>query len=113
MHDIAKCVGDYKRMTSRQIGEWLNTNNKTELMEKLRSAADLEPAPDSKIWQYRYDCLSITNDIILRSKIDYIHNNPVRAGLVKKPQDWEYSSARNYLEPDSAISGLKVKTDLF
>ena len=26
---------------------------------------------------------------------DYIHNNPVKAGLVKKPEDWEFSSSRD------------------
>jgi hypothetical protein len=34
---------------------------------------------------------------MLRQKVDYIHFNPVRAGLVKKAEDWPYSSARNYL----------------
>jgi putative transposase len=112
-HDISKCVGNYKRMTSRQIGAWLHANSKTELLEKLRITATLEPTPDSRIWQYRYDCLSITEDKTLRDKIDYIHNNPVKAGLAKNSQDWEYSSARNYLTPESAISGLKVETDFF
>ncbi len=27
---------------------------------------------------------------------EYIHNNPVKAGLVKKPEDWEFSSAADY-----------------
>ncbi len=29
---------------------------------------------------------------------DYIHNNPVKAGLVRKPEDWEFSSYLNYYE---------------
>jgi putative transposase len=32
----------------------------------------------------------------LPSVIDYIHNNPVRRGLVARPEDWEWSSARWY-----------------
>jgi len=28
----------------------------------------------------------------LREKIDYIHRNPLRAGLVKDPADWRWSS---------------------
>jgi len=28
--------------------------------------------------------------------IDYIHLNPVRRGLIKEPEDWEWSSARWY-----------------
>jgi len=31
------------------------------------------------------------------SRIKYIHENPVRAGLVGIPEDYLYSSASNYL----------------
>jgi putative transposase len=30
----------------------------------------------------------------LHAMIEYIHNNPVRRGLVSKPTDWPWSSAR-------------------
>ena len=29
-------------------------------------------------------------------KLEYIHNNPVKAGIVEKPEDYLYSSARDY-----------------
>ena len=29
-------------------------------------------------------------------KLEYAHYNPVRRGFVDKPEDWRYSSARNY-----------------
>lgn len=32
----------------------------------------------------------------VRAMIDYIHLNPVRRGLVERPEDWEWSSARWY-----------------
>jgi putative transposase len=31
-----------------------------------------------------------------QQKLDYTHNNPVREGIVEKPEDYLYSSARNY-----------------
>jgi REP element-mobilizing transposase RayT len=37
----------------------------------------------------------ITNEFI-DQKLDYIHNNPVFAGLVDEPQHYRYSSARDY-----------------
>lgn len=37
--------------------------------------------------------------------MNYIHFNPVRAGWVEKPEDWLYSSARNY-------SGLNSLMDI-
>jgi len=33
---------------------------------------------------------------MLHQKIDYLHHNPVRIGVVERPQDWVYSSARDY-----------------
>ena len=37
------------------------------------------------------------------SKIDYIHFNPVRSGIVSKPQDYVYSSASNYVDNKGII----------
>lgn len=31
-----------------------------------------------------------------KQKLNYIYNNPVKKGFVSKPEDWLYSSARNY-----------------
>ena len=32
-----------------------------------------------------------------KTKLDYIHENPVRAGIVQRPEDYIYSSASNYI----------------
>ena len=32
----------------------------------------------------------------LHNSLDYIHNNPVEAGIVEKAEDYLYSSARDY-----------------
>ena len=32
-----------------------------------------------------------------KTKLNYIHENPVRAGIVAKPEDYIYSSASNYI----------------
>ncbi len=34
----------------------------------------------------------------LPSSLEYIHNNPVRRGLCQRAVDWEWSSARYYLD---------------
>jgi putative transposase len=40
---------------------------------------------------------------MLRQKLDYIHYNPVKIGLVDRPEDWRYSSARNYFGQDALL----------
>lgn len=48
-----------------------------------------------KVWRDDNHAVDLTH-IDIMEKIDYIHNNPVRAGLVDYPEDYIYSSARDY-----------------
>jgi putative transposase len=50
------------------------------------------------IWQQRYDRQVIISDKVLSTKINYIHQNPVKAGLVKESKDWKWSSAGDYID---------------
>jgi putative transposase len=43
----------------------------------------------------------------LRSMIEYIHANPVRRGLVSRPEDWEWSSARWF----AGMRPVKIEMD--
>ena len=36
------------------------------------------------------------DNYLMTTCFKYIHNNPVKAGLVLKPEDWQYSSAPDY-----------------
>ena len=42
---------------------------------------------------------NVTSKKVLAYTVDYIHNNPVRRGLVGNPEDWEWSSAREWKIP--------------
>ncbi len=47
-------------------------------------------------WQKRYYDFNVRNDEQFVEKLRYIHRNPVKAGLCKRPEDWEWSSFRHY-----------------
>ncbi|HCM68119.1 MAG: hypothetical protein A2898_02285 [Candidatus Kerfeldbacteria bacterium RIFCSPLOWO2_01_FULL_48_11] len=49
-----------------------------------------------KIWQSSFYDFNIYSDKKFREKLNYIHWNPVRAGLCTKPEDWQWSSCRFY-----------------
>ena len=63
----------------------------------------------TKVWQDEFHPEAITSEKWFRQKMEYMHNNPVRKGFVEKPEDWKYSSARNWLCEDDSI--IKVKRD--
>ncbi len=50
------------------------------------------------IWQSRFWDHLIRNETDLAKHVDYIHINPVKHGYVSKPEEWEYSTFRTYLE---------------
>jgi putative transposase len=56
-----------------------------------KSIRDLGIAED-RVWEDGYDRVGITSESVLRTKIEYIHANPIRAGLVSEPQAWLWSS---------------------
>ena len=50
----------------------------------------------NQLWQYNNHAEEVYSTKFTLTKIKYIHNNPVEAGLVSRPEDYFYSSARDY-----------------
>ena len=50
------------------------------------------------LWKERGRGFPITDGDALRQKLQYIHGNPVRRGLVATPEEWEFSSASWYAD---------------
>jgi len=50
-----------------------------------------------RLWKRRFDDVIIVSEEQFRTKLRYIHENPVRAGLANDVLEWEFSSARSWL----------------
>ena len=61
------------------------------------------PPSQHAVWKEKPRGVPIYTDRVMKIKLDYIHNNPVRAGLVGEPQDYIYSSFGNYYLNDQSI----------
>jgi putative transposase len=48
------------------------------------------------LWQKRYYDFNVRDRQQFVEKLRYIHRNPVKRGLCKRPEDWEWSSFRHY-----------------
>jgi len=64
-------------------------------------------------WQRRYYDFNVWSGRKLIEKLRYIHRNPLRRGLVDKPEDWRWSSFRHCLYREEGIveieSGWAIK----
>ena len=80
-------VQQWKRLSSYHIRR-LVQRRLVHYAEKI-GAAD-------PFWQAKYYAFNLYSDEKVREKLTYMHENPVRAGLVARPCDWPFSSARFY-----------------
>ena len=84
---------DLLRFTSKQILSVLKNEN-----SPLQKALTVK-AKDRKyqVWERNSRRTPLYSAKMIWQKIDYIHMNPVRAGLCEGPEEYEYSSAGFYL----------------
>ena len=61
-----------------------------------------------KFWQDGNEAKEIETPEFLDQKLDYIHQNPVTAEIVENPEDYLYSSARNYAKMPGIIEVEKI-----
>jgi len=96
------CLGDdlarFKSYTAKQLIQYLAEHNVSQILDQLAFYKKAHKADRTyQFWQEGCHPEWIQNDEMMRQKIEYIHNNPVKRGYVDLPEHWRYSSARNYL----------------
>ena len=66
-------------------------------MRNIKSLSCRLIFPDqSSIWASRFDDVAVFSEEQFRVKLNYIHNNPVKAGLAMTAENYAYSSARHW-----------------
>lgn len=94
-------VRDMKKHTSEELRKAIETNrqeSRREWMLWMMKRAGTKNSNNIKfqLWQQDNHPIELSDIKILHQKLDYTHNNPVVAGIVEKPEDYLYSSARDY-----------------
>ena len=90
--NLSGFMRDFKKFSAYAIRGWLETNN-ADMLEMIRINSSKQKF---KVWQDRFDDLYLENRKTLEVKLEYIHQNPVKKGLVSLPEEYRYSSARFY-----------------
>lgn len=97
---LSDITRDFKRFTSREISKEAQRQGTKETLLAFECARKENRAQDVstfQVWQEGSHPEAIFTEKFARQKMDYIHMNPVKAGLVSIPEQWPYSSARAYL----------------
>ena len=92
---VSDITRDFKKFTSSEIRDHLIRVN-SKFLPIFLSEGKKYPRQNFKLWMERSDKVAIVSRKILEIKLNYIHQNPVRAGLVEKAEYYLYSSASDY-----------------
>ena len=92
---------DFKKFTSKVIIDTLKKDPQESRQEWMLNRFEYAARNDKKIKHYRFwqegnDAQEIFLADYYDQKLNYIHNNPVKAELVNCPEDYRYSSAIDY-----------------
>lgn len=94
-------LADFKRYTSRQIVKAVRDNPKESRREWVlaqfsKAAKATSNVKHHQFWRHDNKPIELWSNAVIDQKINYIHNNPVEAGLVFQPEHYLYSSAADY-----------------
>ena len=95
-------ANDYKEFTSKIILADIDAESEVRRNWILKNFADrgnlLRLTEKFQVWQANINPIYIDSENfdILNEHLDYIHSHPVRERIVSKPEDYIYSSARDY-----------------
>ncbi|WP_169331278.1 REP-associated tyrosine transposase [Balneola vulgaris] len=111
-NSIAEKIRRVKSFTARKIIDSLEFRNRSNILYRIKLfRVTFKESSQYQFWQEGSHPIQINNDKKLISCIEYIHNNPVKAGFVEKPEHWLYSSARAYkgleTDPICTLYGLR------
>ena len=102
-YSLENIVASFKKFTTSQIKELLEKDNRKYILALINSSFAKKKNTSFQIWQRENYPEMIESEKFFLQKLNYIHNNPVVKFYVAKPEDWIYSSAKNYLSGDNSV----------
>lgn len=114
---LSDLVRDFKKFTAKTILGKIQTEQESRadwMMKRFEFAARSHGRNETfQFWRYGNHPEEVFTEKFMWSKLDYIHLNPVRAGIVDKASEYLYSSARNYVGQKGLIEVDLLESKFF
>ncbi len=99
--NLSDVLRDFKKYTSKQIIAAIQNNQhesrKDWMLRIFREQGESNSRnKEYQFWRQDNQPHELYSSAFIFQKINYIHNNPVEAGIVERPEHYLYSSARDY-----------------
>ena len=110
--ELSDLLRDFKKFTATKIIEIIQSDPESRrewMLERFKLATESHSRNNNyQFWQYGNHPEEIYSLKFMWSKLDYIHLNPVRAGIVEKASHYIYCSASNYVSDSGLLKIEKV-----
>ena len=101
---LDKDITRFKSFTAKRLIHYLDENNIKQILEQLAFYKKAHKHDRAyQFWQEGVHPELIQNEAMMRQKVEYIHQNPVKRGYVDEAEHWRYSSARDYAGVDGLL----------
>lgn len=106
-NNLSEIIRDFKKHTSKSILKEIENQNESR-QEWLKMIFKYHAKYNKRnknfqFWTQENHAVELSNNEMIDSRVNYIHQNPVRAGIVQNEYDYLYSSARNFASLDSVM----------
>jgi putative transposase len=104
--NLNKSLIEFRKFTGRKLTEVCLTKMPSCFGKTLELAATEDR--DHRFWQPSRHPVAIETEGFWRQKLNYLHENPCRKGLVRRAADWRFSSAAWYLTDKVAACDVEI-----
>jgi REP element-mobilizing transposase RayT len=99
-----------KGTVAHRVIDYLKEKNFQSSLEKLQHE-DWKRQHRYSLWQQEKNVFSVFSEAAFMQKVNYIHLNPVRAGLAENALEYQWSSARCWRRCETEDEPLRVDLD--
>ncbi len=92
-HQYDDVQRDFLKFTGQMILKVLRNENSPLYEELIVNAKDRK----RQVWERNSLSIPLWSKAVYNQKLEYIHNNPVKAGICQLPEEYKYSSASYYI----------------
>lgn len=94
--------------SARNILAWLRAEEHSLSLKKLELNPSQKRQHTHAVWQKDPSVIDLWSAKFVRQKLNYLHLNPVRAGLCQHPAEWRWSTYRAYLPHEAGDVPIEV-----
>ncbi|MBS1527615.1 MAG: transposase [Bacteroidetes bacterium] len=112
-NDLTGIIRDIKKFTSRKITDAIEENTQESrkhwMLWLFRSAASKNSNNHKfQFWQQDNHPIELITKEMIDQRLNYLHQNPVKAGLVWQPADYKYSSGIDYYKQEKGLIEIQL-----